>query len=157
MIRELTISSNINYHPSTSLGLKPSHWGFPCSLAVKSSPTNTGDTGSISGQGRSHLSLMEQLSQCATTTEPLSCNYRSPHAPEPMLHNKRCHNERPAHHTKEQPGSTQCNYRKAQAATETQHSPKSINLKKKQKKQKKQVHLITQFLSLGPQVLRNLS
>ena len=76
---------------------------------------------------------MEQLSQCVTTIEPLlespgaaaaepMCgNYRSPHAPEPTLHNKRSHfNKKP----------TQSNSRvallaaakeNARAATKTQH------------------------------------
>ena len=36
---------------------------------IKNPPASAGDTGSIPGPGRSHMT-MEQLSQCATTTEP---------------------------------------------------------------------------------------
>ena len=144
MILQLTISSNINYHPRTNLGSKPSHWSFPGGLVVMSSSANTGDTGSIP----------PTMHGVCAITEPLSRNYRSLHAPEPMLHNERSpHNEKSAHHTKEQPGPRQHNWRRAHAATKTQHSPKSINLKR----QKTQGHLITHFLSLGPQVLKNLS
>ena len=38
---------------------------------IKNPPANAGDTGSSPGLGRSHMSQMEQLSQCATTTEPV--------------------------------------------------------------------------------------
>ena len=42
---------------------------FPGGAGVKNPPANAGDTGSIPGLGRSHMPL-EQLSPCATTTEP---------------------------------------------------------------------------------------
>ena len=42
---------------------------FPRGAAVKNPPANAGDTGSSPGQGRSHMAA-EQLSRCATTTEP---------------------------------------------------------------------------------------
>ena len=95
MILQLTISSNINYHPRTNLGSKPSHWSFPGGLLVMSSSADTGDTGSIP----------PTMHGVCATTEPLSRNYRSLHAPGPMLQNERSpHSEKSAHHTKEQPG-----------------------------------------------------
>ena len=48
--------------------------GLPLWLSDKESnpPDNAGDTGSMPGQGRSHLPLStEQLSLCATATEPV--------------------------------------------------------------------------------------
>ena len=42
------------------------------------------------------------LSLCATTREPVCCNYWGPHALEPMLHNKR----RPCAVTREKPPGT---------------------------------------------------
>ena len=47
---------------------------FPGGAVVKNPPANAGDTGSIPGPGRSHMPV-EQLSPCATTTEPASHNY----------------------------------------------------------------------------------
>ena len=44
--------------------------GFPGGAVVKNPPANVGDMGSSSGPGRSHLVAVEQLSPCATTTEP---------------------------------------------------------------------------------------
>ena len=44
---------------------------FPGCTVVKNPPANAGDTGSSPGPGRSHmLRAAEQLSPCATTTEP---------------------------------------------------------------------------------------
>ena len=43
--------------------------GFPGSAVVENPPASAGDTGSIPGPGRSHMP--EQLSLCATTTEPV--------------------------------------------------------------------------------------
>ena len=44
----------------------------------------------------------EQLSLCATTTEPACHNYRSAHALEPVLCNKRSHrSEKPVHRNEE--------------------------------------------------------
>ena len=46
---------------------------FPGSPVVKNPPANAGDTGSISGSGRSH---MLWSSSCSTTTEahePMAC------------------------------------------------------------------------------------
>ena len=48
--------------------------GFPGGTVVKSPPANAGDKGSSSGPGRSHHAA-EQLSPCATTTEPACHNY----------------------------------------------------------------------------------
>ena len=42
---------------------------FPGSPVVKSFPANAGNTDSIPGSGRSHMP--QQLSPCATTTEPV--------------------------------------------------------------------------------------
>ena len=44
-------------------------WGFPGGSVVKNPPANVEDTGLTPGQGRFHV--MEQLSPCATTTEPV--------------------------------------------------------------------------------------
>ena len=43
--------------------------GFPGGAVVKNPPANAGDTGSCPGPGRSQCAA-EQLSPCATTTEP---------------------------------------------------------------------------------------
>ena len=48
---------------------------FPGGAGVKNPPVNAGDTGSIPGPGRSHMPAADQLSLCATTTEPACCNY----------------------------------------------------------------------------------
>ena len=74
------------------------------------------DTSSIPGPGRSHRDAMEQLSPCATTTEPVlwsleatttepMCRkYWSQHTLEPVLCNKRSHHsEKPAHYNCEWP------------------------------------------------------
>ena len=42
---------------------------FPGGAVVKNPPANAGDTGSIPGLGR-FLHATEQLSPCATTTDP---------------------------------------------------------------------------------------
>jgi hypothetical protein len=76
--------------------------GFPGGPVVKNSCHNAKDTGSIPGPGRS-LGALEQLSLCATTTEPVlwSPGAATTEALEAMLHNKRrprnetprcCHN-----------------------------------------------------------------
>ena len=44
--------------------------GFPGGSEAKFPPANAGDTGSIPGQGKSHI-LQGQLSPCAKTTEPV--------------------------------------------------------------------------------------
>ena len=51
-----------------------SHWDFPGGLVVKSPPSNTGDTGLISGQGTKIPHALEQLSQRTTTKEPTRCH-----------------------------------------------------------------------------------
>ena len=45
-------------------------WGFPRGSVVKNQPANEGDSGSISGPGRSQHAE-EQLSPCTTSTEPM--------------------------------------------------------------------------------------
>ena len=55
--------------PSTEEWIKKTwHCGFPGGTVVKNPPANAGNTGSSPGPGRSHIT--EQLSPCATTTEP---------------------------------------------------------------------------------------
>ena len=49
--------------------LKHSSQDFPGGAVVKNLPANAGDTGSSPGPGRSHMP-MEQVSPCATTTDP---------------------------------------------------------------------------------------
>ena len=44
-------------------------WDFRGGAVVKNLPANAGDTGSSPGLERSHIAA-EQLSSCATTTEP---------------------------------------------------------------------------------------
>ena len=51
---------------------------FPSGPVGKNLPADAGDTGSISGQGRSHMPV-EQLSLCTTTTEPMCADYWSHH------------------------------------------------------------------------------
>ena len=65
---------------------------------VKNLSCNTGDAGSIPGQGTEIPHAMGQLSLRAATTEPTHHNYRarmpqlqSPHALKPMHHNYRAH------------------------------------------------------------------
>ena len=54
-------------------------WGdFLGGSVVKNLPSNTGDTGSISGQGTKVPSTVEQLSPCTTSTEPTPQLERSP-------------------------------------------------------------------------------
>ena len=47
-----------------------SKWNFPGGVVVKNPPANAGDTGSSPGLGRLPHAV-EQLSPCATTTEPV--------------------------------------------------------------------------------------
>ena len=51
-----------------NLNQKPRSWGFPGGPVVKNPPANAGDTGSSPGPRIPHAA--EQLSLCATTTEP---------------------------------------------------------------------------------------
>ena len=77
---------------------------FPGGPVVKNLPASAGHVGSISGPGRFHTSL-SQLSPCTQLLEPSFL--------EPLLFNKRSHcNVKPAPHS----------YRKAFAASKTQHS-----------------------------------
>ena len=72
--------------------------GFPGGPMVKNLPANARDEGSISGSGTTIPNAVEQLSLCATTTESMNHNYRSPHALEPVFHNQRSHSkEQPMH------------------------------------------------------------
>ena len=48
---------------------RESSWDFPGGTVVKNLPANAGDMGSIPGPGR-FPDATEQLSLCATTTEP---------------------------------------------------------------------------------------
>ena len=68
---------------------------------VKNPPANAGDTGSIPNQEGSHLPRSNEAcmhNYCICALEPGSRHYGSPHALEPVLHNKRIHiNEKPTH------------------------------------------------------------
>ena len=84
-------------------------WVCPGGSVVKRSLAIAGDTGFIPGPGR-FPPAMEELSPCATTTEPMllsprasttgpTCHNWSRSTLEPMLCNKtNHHNEKPAHH-----------------------------------------------------------
>ena len=72
---------------------------------VKNLPANAGDTGSIPGPGRSHMSRSNKacapqlLSLCSRACEP---QLLKPACLEPMLRNKRSHrNEKPEHSNEE--------------------------------------------------------
>lgn len=83
--------------------------GFPGGSGVKNPPANAGDAGLIPD--------LEDPTRCGITN-PVCGNYWSPHALEPVLHNKRAHHsEKPEHR----------NQTEAQAATKTQHSHKYIH------------------------------
>ena len=70
-------------------------WGFPGGAVVESLPANAGDTGSSPGPWKIPHAA-EQVSPCATTTEPACL--------EPMLCNGRGRDsERPAHRNEEWP------------------------------------------------------
>ena len=76
--------------------------GFPGSSVVKNLPANAGDTGSIPGQGGSHMPSSNEarvpqlLSRCSRAWE---LQLLKPRKLEPMLGNRRSHcNEKPAHH-----------------------------------------------------------
>ena len=90
---------------------------FPGGAVDKNPPANSGDMGSIPGLGRFHMP--QQLSPCATTTEPVHHKYWSlyalgpanhtwlapapqllkPMCLEPVHYNERNHcNEQPSHH-----------------------------------------------------------
>ena len=67
--------------------LKDKYWGFPVGSVVKNPPASVGDTGSIPGPGRSHMSQSNQgrapqlLSLCSATRghcdeKPAQCNWR---------------------------------------------------------------------------------
>ena len=58
------------HHPNQKLCT----WDFPGGTVVKNPPANEGDTGLNPGLGRSQHP-MEQLSLCATTTEPARHDY----------------------------------------------------------------------------------
>ena len=89
---------------------------FPGGSVVKNLPCNVGDTDSIPGSGRSHMSgsnwaLAPQL--LSLFSRALELQYWALHAPEPRLHNKGSHhNEKPMYCTRESP----------RAAMRTQHS-----------------------------------
>ena len=97
-----------HHHPITIIPSSPSsliqinnEWGFPGGLVIKNSPANAGDMGSIPNSGKiPHV--VGKLSPWTTATKSTCHSCWSPHALEPVLHNKRSHhNERAA--TKESP------------------------------------------------------
>ena len=51
--------------------LNPRIWDFPGDPVVKNLPSNSGDTGSIPGQGIKHLNAVGQLSPRKAITEPV--------------------------------------------------------------------------------------
>ena len=71
-----------------------------------------------------------QLSMCVTTTESMGCNYWCTRNLEPVFLNKSQHNEKPAHHIKEEP-SLAATRENLHAATKTHSSQKEINIFKK--------------------------
>ena len=87
--------------------------GFPGGAVVENLPANAGHTGSSPGLGR-FPHAAEQLSPCATTTEPVHL--------EPVLHNKRGRDtERPAHCDEERPPLA-ATRESPRTETKTQHS-----------------------------------
>ena len=110
---------HLDTHASPSRDLAPEcfffcyrkHWqshrktsvksGLPWWSVIKNLPANAGDMGSVLGQGRRQChgatKSMQHLPS-PHSTELKSCNYRSPCALEPVLHNKRSpRNEKPRH------------------------------------------------------------
>ena len=81
-------------------------WDLPGGPVVKKKkknlPSSAGNAGLIPGQGTKSPHAAEQLSPCATTTEPMDCSYWAPRAPDPMP----------------------CNQRSLEVAVKTQHSQK---------------------------------
>ena len=68
---------------------------------------NAGDTSLISCPGRSHIQL-SLYNYWACTLDPRNCNYWKPHTLEPVLHNKRSHqNEKPVLCNESRPCSPQ--------------------------------------------------
>ena len=49
-------------------------WDFPGGPVVKNLPSSAGDVGSILGRGTKTPHAMGQVSQCATTAEPMCLN-----------------------------------------------------------------------------------
>ena len=77
--------------------------GFPAGSMVKNLCSSAEDKGSIPDQGRSHMSWTnwvpptpQLLSLCSRVQEPQLLKSMSL---EPVLHNKRSHNERSAYHS----------------------------------------------------------
>ena len=93
--RILILQSRITPRPTAVKAQSPHHWttrelplctafmkmaqrgDFPGDPVVKNLPSNAGDAGSIPGQGTHIPCAMEQLSPCASTTEPMHPNKRS--------------------------------------------------------------------------------
>ena len=93
-----SIRPSTNSKAVTAWSSNKAHTDFPGGTVVKNLPVNAGDTGLSPGPGR-FLHAAEQLSPCATTTEPARLE---PARLEPVLHNKRSHrNEKPTHRNKE--------------------------------------------------------
>ena len=94
--------------------------GFPGGPVVKNLLGEAGETGSIPDLARFHMLQGLELSLCTTTTEPVllsprtaateptGLNYRSPHALQPVLRNKRSHySEKPSLQLENSPHSPQ--------------------------------------------------
>ena len=87
---------------STSfLIVKPHSWGFPWWCSGWESACRCRGHG-FYPWSRKIPHASEQLSPCATTTEPTCHNYWSPRTLEPVLCSKKRHcNEKPTHHNKD--------------------------------------------------------
>ena len=96
---------------------------------VKNPLAIAGDTGWVSGPGRTHtlwsnsVHAPQLLSPCSRA-RPTRCSYGSRHALEPELCSKRSHhNQKLAHHNQSSPRSPQ-REKSPSAATKIQHSQK---------------------------------
>ena len=71
--REMQIKTTMRYHLTQvrmAVFKKSTNRASPGGAVVKNLPANAGDAGSSPGQGTKIPHAMEQLSPCATTTEP---------------------------------------------------------------------------------------
>ena len=107
LIKKQVLTICCLYKYKDTYRLKINGWGFPHGSVVKNLPANTGDTGSSSGPGRSHM-LQSNEARAPQLLSLLSraCEPQLAHMPqllkpallEPMLHNRRSHhNKKPMH------------------------------------------------------------
>ena len=88
----------LSYHLGRKIGEKKNRqiWDILGGLVVKHLPANARDTGSVSGPGKSHMpwhNWVQVPQHWACAQEPMSCNYWSPQALEPMLCRGRSHHK----------------------------------------------------------------